>query len=129
MAKTSCFYVTDNGIGFDMAHAGKLFEPFQQLHTRNGFEGSGIGLASVRRIIERHGGSVWVESAPGAGTTVFFTLPPQPGHRAPPTGAAKRLFVTDFHNFDFPHPGRTDKNAPRPLRGLSAGPATGARSS
>ncbi|WP_161493256.1 ATP-binding protein [Zoogloea sp. LCSB751] len=72
------FYVTDNGIGFDMAHAGKLFEPFQQLHARSGFEGSGIGLASVRRIIERHGGTVWVESAPGAGTTVFFTLPRSP---------------------------------------------------
>lgn len=72
------FYVTDNGIGFDMAHAGKLFEPFQQLHARSGFEGSGIGLASVRRIIERHGGSIWVESAPGAGTTIFFTLPRSP---------------------------------------------------
>jgi signal transduction histidine kinase len=72
------FYVTDNGIGFDMAHAGKLFEPFQQLHARGGFEGSGIGLASVRRIIERHGGTIWVESAPGAGTTVFFTLPRSP---------------------------------------------------
>ncbi|MBS0346127.1 MAG: hypothetical protein JSR69_06645 [Proteobacteria bacterium] len=72
------FYVTDNGIGFDMAHAGKLFEPFQQLHARSGFEGSGIGLASVRRIIERHGGTIWAESAPGAGTTIFFTLPRSP---------------------------------------------------
>lgn len=72
------FYVTDNGVGFDMAHAGKLFNPFQRLHEQSRFEGSGIGLASVRRIIERHGGTVWVESAPGAGTTVFFTLPRSP---------------------------------------------------
>ena len=72
------FYVTDNGIGFDMEHAARLFQPFQQLHKRDGFEGAGIGLASVRRIIERHGGSVWVESAPGTGTTVFFTLPRSP---------------------------------------------------
>ena len=72
------FRSTDNGVGFDLAHAGKLFEPFQQLHRNAGFEGSGIGLASVRRIVERHGGSVWAESAPGAGTTIFFTLPRSP---------------------------------------------------
>ncbi|KAB2970471.1 ATP-binding protein [Zoogloea sp.] len=72
------FYVTDNGIGFDMEHANKLFQPFQQLHKREGFEGSGIGLASVRRIIERHGGTIWAESSPGAGTTMFFTLPRSP---------------------------------------------------
>ncbi len=72
------FYVTDNGIGFDMEHAARLFQPFQQLHKRDGFDGSGIGLASVRRIIERHGGLVWAESAPGAGTTLFFTLPRSP---------------------------------------------------
>lgn len=72
------FYVTDNGIGFDMAHAAKLFQPFQQLHRRDGFEGSGIGLASVRRVIERHGGTVWAESSPGTGTTMFFTLPRSP---------------------------------------------------
>ena len=72
------FYVTDNGIGFEMAHAAKLFQPFQQLHRREGFEGSGIGLASVRRVVERHGGAVWAESSPGTGTTMFFTLPRSP---------------------------------------------------
>ena len=72
------FYVTDNGVGFEMVHATHLFQPFQQLHRNKGFEGSGIGLASVRRIIERHGGQIWAESAPGTGTTMFFTLPRTP---------------------------------------------------
>lgn len=69
------FWVRDNGIGFDMTYAGQLFQPFQQLHTRQGYAGTGIGLASARRIIERHGGRMWVESAPGQGTSVLFTLP------------------------------------------------------
>ena len=72
------FYVTDNGVGFEMEHATHLFQPFQQLHRNKGFEGSGIGLASVRRIVERHGGQIWAESAPGSGTTMFFTLPRTP---------------------------------------------------
>ncbi len=72
------FYVTDNGVGFEMEHATHLFQPFQQLHRNKGFEGSGIGLASVRRIVERHGGQIWAESAPGTGTTMFFTLPRTP---------------------------------------------------
>ncbi|MDD3354767.1 ATP-binding protein [Zoogloea sp.] len=72
------YYVSDNGIGFRLDHARRLFEPFQRLHQQEGFQGSGIGLASVRRIIERHGGSVWVESAPGKGTSLFFTLPRPP---------------------------------------------------
>ena len=70
--------VTDNGIGFDMDHARRLFQPFQQLHTHQGFGGSGIGLASVRRIIERHGGQVWAESTPGEGACFILRLP----HRA-----------------------------------------------
>ena len=67
--------VSDNGIGFDMDHARRLFQPFQQLHAHQGFGGSGIGLASVRRIIERHGGQVWAESAPGEGARFILRLP------------------------------------------------------